>query len=332
MKIIFFGTPNFAVPTLEALLKTAEIEVLGVVTQPDKRRGRGNQMIPSPVKAIAVEHQIPVWQPARLKKDLETLNNLRLAEADAFVVVAYGQILSPEILAMPRLGCINVHGSLLPQYRGAAPMQWGIYNGDRVTGITTMLMDQGMDTGAMLLKVETPIQLFDNIQTISEKLSNQGAELLLTTLFDLAAGKLTPISQNNEQATYATLLKKEDFKLDWTRKEIEIHNQVRGFYPNCFTEFRGQVLKVSATIPLRDIYQSEYPPQWQKISQLYPSIQTNSGQVGEIVAILKNWGPVIQTGQGLLLLQEVQLAGRRVQSAWDWVNGNRLEIGEQLGL
>ena len=150
IKVIFWGTPQFAVPALTSLLTDSRFNVLGIVTQPDKRRGRGNQLIPSPVKQLALAHGLRVWQPARVKKDAQVLEELRSQQADAFVVVAYGQILSPEILAMPRLGCVNAHGSLLPFYRGAAPIQWSIFNGDAVTGVTTMLMDAGMDTGSKI--------------------------------------------------------------------------------------------------------------------------------------------------------------------------------------
>ncbi|NEQ21603.1 MAG: methionyl-tRNA formyltransferase, partial [Microcoleus sp. SIO2G3] len=168
MRVVFFGTPQFAVPSLERLVNHPKFEVLGVVTQPDKRRGRGNQLTPSPVKAVALTHQLPVWQPKRVKKNAETLTQLSQTEADVFVVVAYGQILSQEILDMPKLGCINVHGSILPKYRGAAPIQWCLYHGETETGITTMLMDAGMDTGAMLLKAYTPIQLLDNAHQLAQ--------------------------------------------------------------------------------------------------------------------------------------------------------------------
>ncbi|MEO1341685.1 MAG: methionyl-tRNA formyltransferase, partial [Cyanobacteria bacterium J06635_13] len=183
MKIVFFGTPQFAVPTLNKLLSHSDMEVVAVVTQPDKRRGRGSKTQPSTVKRIALEHELPVWQPKRIKKDRDTLDLLAATEADVFVVVAYGQILSQEILDMPKLGCINFHGSLLPKYRGAAPIQWSIVNGDRLTGITTMLMDIGMDTGDMLLKAETKIGLLDNAHDLAVRLSSQGAELLIETLF-----------------------------------------------------------------------------------------------------------------------------------------------------
>ncbi|MCJ8283515.1 MAG: methionyl-tRNA formyltransferase, partial [Rivularia sp. ALOHA_DT_140] len=162
MKVIFFGTPQFAVPTLEQLLNHSEIEVLAVVTQPDKVRGRGKKVTPSPVKSFAMSHNLPVWQPQRIKKDEAILHQLKEIDADVFVVIAYGQILSQEILDMPKIGCVNVHGSILPEYRGAAPIQWCLHNGESETGITTMLMDAGMDTGAMLLKATTPIGLLDN--------------------------------------------------------------------------------------------------------------------------------------------------------------------------
>jgi methionyl-tRNA formyltransferase len=330
MRVIFFGTPQFAIPTLERLLEGADFEVIAVVSQPDKVRGRGNQVLPSPVKKVALEHQIPVWQPARIKKDRETLTHLKQASADAFVVVAYGQILSPEILAMPKLGCINVHGSILPKYRGAAPIQWSLYHGDRETGITTMLMDKGMDTGAMLLQASTPIGLLDNAYQIAEILARQGAELLVETLLKLERGEIQPIPQDASEATYAPLITKEDYAIDWSRDAIAIHNQVRGFYPNCLTSLREQPLKISATVPLGEAYWSQLPPDLQKLEQQWDSLSSLTGSPGEIVSLVKNLGPIVQTGQGLLLLREVQLAGKRPQSGWNFVNGTRLAVGEVL--
>ena len=328
MKIVFFGTPQFAVPTLQSLIEHPEFEVVAVVTQPDKRRGRGSKTIPSAVKKVALEHDIPACQPKRVKKSQETLDKLRKAAADAFVVVAYGQILSQEILDMPRLGCINVHGSILPQYRGAAPIQWSLYNGDRETGITTMLMDQGLDTGDMLLKAYTKIDLLDNSLDIAIKLANQGAELLIETLLKLDSNSLTPTPQNDAESTSARLIDKADYIIDWSRDAIAIHNQIRAFYPSCVTSFRDQQLKVKATIPLVKEYLEQLPSQlqekWQELEQL-------SGDSGEIVTNIKNFGTVIQTGSGLLLLTEVQLAGKKSQSGWDFVNGMRLSVGEKLG-
>ena len=329
MKIVFFGTPQFAVPTLTKLLEHPDTEVVAVVTQPDKRRGRGSKTQPSAVKQLALEHELPVWQPKRIKRDLETLDNLQATQADAFVVIAYGQILSPEILELPKLGCINVHGSLLPQYRGAAPIQWSIANGDRTTGITTMLMDVGMDTGDMLLKTETEIGLLDNARDLAVTLSNQGADLLLETLLKLEQA-ITPIPQDDDRATYARLIEKSDFAIDWSNKAIDIHNQVRGFFPNCFAMLGDKKLKISATVPITENTLNRLPEEYSSLKQQYAELTSISGKPGEIVRNIKNQGALVQTGSGLLLLNQVQLAGKRAQSGWDFVNGMRLEVGTAI--
>ncbi len=330
MQVIFFGTPQFAVPTLEALIEHPDFAVIAVVTQPDKRRGRGSKTIPSAVKKVAVEHNITVWQPKSVKKNRETLDKLQRARANAFVVVAYGQILSKEILDMPKLGCINVHGSLLPQYRGAAPIQWSIYHGDTETGITTMLMDEGMDTGDMLLKATTPINLLDNTVDVAIKLAHQGADLLIETLQKLAADTITPVSQDNAEATYARLIEKADYTIDWNRDALSIHNRVRAFYPNCVTTFRQQNLKVKATIPLIESQLDLLPSEYETIKQQWQNIANLSGNNGEVVTTIKNFGAVVQTNVGFLLLKEVQLAGKKAQSGWDFVNGMRVQAGEML--
>ena len=330
MRIIFFGTPQFAVPTLETLIKHPDFEVIAVVTQPDKRRGRGSKTIPSAVKKVAVEHNITVWQPKSIKKNRETLDKLQQAKADAFVVVAYGQILSKEILDMPKLGCINVHGSLLPQYRGAAPIQWSIYHGDTETGITTMLMDEGMDTGDMLLKATTPINLLDNTVDVAIKLAPQGADLLIETLQKLAAGNINPVPQNDAEATYARLIEKSDYTIDWNQDALAIHNRVRAFYPNCVTTFREQNLKVKATVLLIESQLDLLPSEYEAVKQQWQNITSLSGNNGEVVTTIKNFGAVIQTKAGFLLLKEVQLAGKKAQSGWDFVNGMRVQAGEIL--
>ena len=330
MKIVFFGTPQFAVATLNKLIERPDLEILAVVTQPDKRRGRGNKTLPSAVKKVALDHDLPIWQPKRIKKDRETLDKLKAAQADAFVVVAYGQILSTEILSMPKLGCINVHGSLLPQYRGAAPIQWSIVNGDRSTGITTMLMDKGMDTGDMLLKVETEIKLLDNAHDLAVTLASQGADLLLETLFKLEQQEITPTAQDDAQATYARLIDKSDFIINWSKSALDIHNQVRGFFPNCFATLQDKKLKISATVPITETTIEELPEEYSSLKQQYSELASLSGEPGEIVKNIKNLGAVVQTGSGLLLLKQVQLAGKRSQSGWDFVNGMRLEVGTKI--
>ncbi|PSM50630.1 methionyl-tRNA formyltransferase [Chroococcidiopsis sp. CCALA 051] len=327
MKIIFFGTPEFAVPTLEKLLSHPEFDVVAVVTQPDKRRGRGNELTPSPVKTVATARQIPVWQPSRVKKDAETLNLLEQSGADFFVVAAYGQILSQQILDLPRLGCINVHGSILPKYRGAAPIQWCLYNGETETGITTMLMDAGMDTGAMLLKAYTPIHILDNAYELASRLSTLGADLLIETLLQLASQAIAPVPQNNDEATYAPLIKKENYALDWSKTAIALHNQIRGFYPNCTATFRDRALKILATVPLDAAYTLQLSPELQQLIHNFSDLSSDR-RPGEIVQTVKGIGAVIQTGAGLILLREVQPAGKRPQSGWDFVNGNRLTVGE----
>ncbi len=332
MKVIFFGTPQFAVLTLEKLLESSDFEVLAVVTQPDKPRGRGKKLTPSPVKSVALTHNLTVWQPTRIKKDITTLNKLKEIDADVFVVIAYGQILSQEILDMPKLACVNVHGSILPQYRGAAPIQWCLHNGELETGITTMLMDAGMDTGAMLLKATTPIELLDNSQDLAEKLASMGADLLLETLVKFQNKELIPVPQDESSATYAPLIKKEDYRLDWSNSAIELHNKIRGFYPNCVTTFRNQSIKITATAPLGSDYFNQLPRSLQEIKHKLPDLSSFSGKPGEVVSIVKGIGAIVQTGVGLLLLVSVQLAGKRPQSGWDFVNGSRLTVGEVLGV
>ncbi|MCC5630883.1 methionyl-tRNA formyltransferase [Nostoc sphaeroides CHAB 2801] len=330
MKIVFFGTPQFAVPTLEKLLNHPEFEVLAVVTQPDKRRERGNKLTPTPVKAIATAHNLPVWQPERVKKDTETLTKLKQLDADVFVVVAYGQILSSKILNMPKLACINVHGSILPKYRGAAPIQWCLYNGEKETGITTMLMDVGMDTGAMLQIATTPIGLLDTAQDLADRLAAIGGDLLVETLLKLERQEIQPIPQDNLAATYAPLIQKQDYALDWSKSAIQLHNQIRGFYPNCTATFRNNLLKITASAPLGSVG-DHVPPELQDLLHKLPDLSNTSDKPGVIVSIIKGIGAIVQTGEGLLLLREVQLAGKRPQSGWDFVNGSRLTVGEVFG-
>lgn len=329
LNIVFFGTPQFAVPSLQRLIEDDRFNVLGVVTQPDKRRGRGGKLSPSPVKAIALEHNLPIWQPARIKKDEETLTQLKALPADIFVVVAYGQILSTEILTMPRLGCVNGHGSLLPQYRGAAPIQWCLYDGVSETGVTTMLMDEGMDTGAMLLKATLPVGPTDTAHDVAVTMADLTAELLANTLPQLDGGQIQPQPQDDAQATYASLIKKPDYQLDWQRSALDLHNQVRGFYPSCATTFRDQPIKIQETLALDAVL--PWPSEMENAIATWKSAQSDvptSPPIGQVIALLKNHGPVIQTGDGPLLLLKVQPAGKKPQSGWDFVNGLRVTRGE----
>ncbi|MEM9150909.1 MAG: methionyl-tRNA formyltransferase [Cyanobacteria bacterium P01_F01_bin.3] len=332
MRVVFFGTPQFAVPSLNRLLNHSDFEVIAVVTQPDKRRGRGSKVTPSPVKAAAANAHCPIWQPARIKKDPETLAQLDALRADAFVVIAYGQILSQAILDMPRFGCVNAHGSILPEYRGAAPIQWCIHDGATTTGVTTMLMDAGMDTGPMLVEETISIGLEDNAWDIAKKLSELSADLLVTTLQKLQQQQIRPRPQDDAKATYASLIKKEDYTLDWSKSAKALHDKVRGFYPNCVSLFRETPVKIIKTLPLGAPYWEMLDDQNAELRSLFAAASLDAQAApGTIVAILKNYGPVVSTGSGELLLQEVKPAGKKARSGWDFANGRRLNVGEVLG-
>lgn len=328
-RLVFFGTPEFAVPSLARLIAHPDFEVVGVVTQPDKRRGRGAHVSASPVKTAALKAGCPIWQPQRLKRDQAAWQTLRQAQADAFIVVAYGQILPQTVLDIPRLGCINAHGSILPAYRGAAPIQWSLYHGESETGVTTMKMDAGMDTGPMLLTQTLPLGLLDNAWEVAAQLAQISADLLVTTL--LQWPQLQAVPQNERQASYAPLIQKQDYVIDWAKPALAIHNQVRGFYPGGVTAFRGHPLKIMATVPLGEAFWPKLPPSWQTLAPLYQSLDLPSAPPGALVGLIKNYGPVIATGDGHLLLHQVQPGGKKVQSGWDFVNGNHLTLGELLG-
>lgn len=325
MRVVFFGTPRFALPTLGSLIEDPEFEVVAVVSQPDRPSGRGRKLQPPPIKTLAREQGIPVWQPERLRKDPDILQQLDHLQADVFVVVAYGQLLPLRVLEMPRLGCVNVHGSLLPAYRGAAPIQWAVANGESHTGITTMLMDSGMDTGAILLKAKVEISPTFTSADLAEILAPLGADLLIETLHKLGAGILDPEPQDNTLASYAPLLNKTDFELNWRQPAFQLHNRIRGFYPECFTFGRKERLKVLGSHPPR---QAQIDLTKIDVTQ---ATATEVAQPGQILAIVKQQGVVVQTGQGSLLLTHLQPAGRKAASAWDVANGLRLQIGEQLG-
>ncbi len=247
MRIIFMGTPDFAVPSLQAVLDGGH-EVCAVFTQPDKPKGRGHKLAPPPVKELALRHGLPVFQPVTLRDEAVQQQIIGL-HADLAVVVAYGKILPQAVLDAPRLGCINVHGSLLPKYRGAAPIQWAVLNGEKVTGVTTMYMAAGVDTGDMLLRRETPIGPEETAGELFDRLKDLGAEVLAETLLQLEKGTLQPIPQNDAEATLAPMLKKEMSQVDWTRPAEEVHDWIRGLnpWPGAVCELNGRRLKLLAS-------------------------------------------------------------------------------------
>lgn len=309
MKLVLCGTPQFAVPCLEALVREG-FDVRLAVSQPDRPKGRGLEMVPTPVKQEALVHQIPVTQPEKIKNNPEFQTQLESIRPDAIIVVAYGRIIPPWMLALPRLGNINVHASLLPKYRGAAPIQWAIANGETVTGVTTMQLDAGLDTGDMLLKAELPIRSDDTAVTLAPRLSELGASLLLETLRGLERGEINAAPQDNAEATHAPILKKEDGAIDFRRTATEIWNRLRGFqpWPGAFTTFRAKQFTVHAAKPATE-------------SRLDP------GQ-------LAGRGESLFVGAGAntaLELLEVQPEGKRRMSARDFFNGYRPQLGERLG-
>lgn len=305
MRVIFMGTPDFAVPSLEALL--TKHEVVLVVTQPDKPKGRGKKMVPTPVKACALEHGIPVLQPEKVKEP-EFVEQLRSYEPDLIAVTAFGQILSEPILEMPKYGCINVHGSLLPKYRGAAPMQWSIIDGEKVTGITTMYMAKGLDSGDMLLKAEVEITDEDTFATIHDKMAMTGANLLLDTLDQLEAGTLERIPQDHDAATYAPMITKETGHIDWSKNRQDIINLIRGLnpVPAAYTIYEEEVLKI--------------------FGAALSDVQADSAANGEIVAVVKK-GFVVKCGDGCLLITEVQARGGKRMMTDAYLRGHAMKEG-----
>ncbi len=307
MRLVFLGTPAFAVPTLERTVAAGH-EVLEAVTQPDRPRGRGRQLAASPVKEAAMRLGIPVYQPERVRRP-EAVEHLRALAPDAMVVVGYGQIIPQSVIDLTPLGIINVHASLLPKYRGAGPIQWAIARGETRTGVTTMRIDAGLDTGEMLLKAETEIGLEEDAVELGRRLAEMGAGLLVRTLEGLADGSIAGEKQDNAQATYAPLLKKEDGAIDWARPALEIHNRVRGLqpWPGTSTAFRGQPLHV-----------------WR-------SRVADAGAPGAPGAVRSVRPLVVHCGGGALELLEVQMEGRKRVPAGDFANGQRLTENEILG-
>jgi methionyl-tRNA formyltransferase len=309
MNLIFCGTPHFAVPTLERLLQE-QFNVELVVCQPDEPSGRGYEVKPPPIKQLALKVGIEVFQPAKLK-DPATQEFLSKYHPDALVVVAYGRIIPPWMIELPRLGCINLHGSLLPKYRGAGPIQWAIINGERVTGVTTMKIDPGMDTGDILLMREDPIREDDTTETLSERLSVMGADLMIETLRGLEHGEITPRPQDHSQASLAPMLKREHGRLDWTMNAQQIAWRVRGLrpWPGAYSSFRGKNVHIWAAAPLAGAGEAFDP--------------------GALFADARKL--VVACGQGTQLeIKELQLEGRKRLSARDFLNGVHLQPGEKL--
>jgi methionyl-tRNA formyltransferase len=307
VRAVFLGTPEFAVPTLAAMLE-AGVEVAGVVTQPDRPSGRGQAPAAPPVKRLALGRGLAVFQPLKIKAP-EAVAWVQERQPEAIVVVGYGQIIPAAIFDFPRLGTVNVHASLLPKYRGAAPIQWAIANGETRTGVTTMRIEEGLDTGDILLQRETPIGSDETAPELSRRLAEAGAELLVETLRGLEAGTITPRKQNQAEATLAPLLKKEDGRINWARSAAAIRNQVRGFdpWPGAYTAFRGEFLH------LRRVRVAGGP----------------AGDPGRLEVDGRTLR--VACGEGWLELLELQPEGKKRMTAQEFLNGRRPASGEKLG-
>ncbi len=309
MKIVFMGTPDFAVPALEALVKGGH-QVIAAVTQPDKPKGRGKGMAMPPVKEKAMEFAIPVYQPAKVREE-GFFRQMRELSPEVIVVAAFGQILPKAILDLPQYRCINIHASLLPKYRGAAPIQWAIINGEKETGVTTMMMDAGLDTGDMLEKTVVPIEEEETAQSLSDKLSAAGGSLILSTLKKVEEGTLTRTPQRDEESCYAKILQKTLGRIDWNREAKLIERLIRGLnpWPSAYTTLNGKSLKLWKAKALLE----EYP-----------------GEAGQVVKAVGN-ELLIKTGKGTLKAEALQLEGKKRMEADAFLRGCPIEEGTRLG-
>ena len=307
MKIVFMGTPDFAVPSLEALIEKFGVEA--VFTQPDRPRGRGKKMVFSPVKEVAVKHDIKVFQPEKLKDDREAVEYLKELKPDFIIVVAFGQILTKEVLDIPKYGCINLHASLLPMYRGAAPLNWVIINGEKKSGNTTMLMDVGLDTGDMLLKDE--VEITDNMTSgeLHDILMNRGGELLIKTIEGLADGSIKGEKQEGETC-YAKMLSKETGKINWNNSAESIHNLIRGLNP-------------------RPIAHTTYKDENMKIYESEVLAESSNKEAGTIIEESKK-GMKVSCGKGILLVKKIQFPNGKPLTIEQYINGKDIEVGCKL--
>ena len=311
MKIVYMGTPDFAVAPLEAILKAGH-EVTAVVTQPDRQKGRGREVQYSPVKECALSYGIPVLQPLKIKEK-DAVEELRKYPADIFVVAAFGQLLSEEILNMPRFGCINIHASLLPAYRGAAPIQWCVINGEEKTGVTIMQMAKGMDTGDILLQKEVVLDEKETGGSLFDRLMETGAELIVEALPKIEAGELIPVVQKEELATYAGKITKDMGNIDFTKAAVTIERLIRGLnpWPSAFTHYKGKILKIWEADVVSECVNAENP---------IP---------GTVIAMDKE-SFTLATGEGALRIRSLQPEGKKRMSCAEFMRGYEVKVGEAL--
>jgi len=354
MRVLFWGTPSYAVPSLEAIVAAGH-QVVGVVSQPDRRRGRGKALLPSAVKARALALQLPVFTPERIRRQGDVQQLLAERKADVSVVVAFGQILPPEVLQQPPLGCWNGHGSLLPRWRGAAPIQWSLIEGDAQTGVGIMAMEEGLDTGPVLLERTTPIGLLVNASQLAERLAALTASLLVEALPLIEAagpgpeaerlGRLRVQTQSDQGMTYARQLQREDFQLDWSLGALPLHRRVMGLHPGAHTSWRGKRLQVLASEPLVRRLADQLSPEAARLAERWglpsePAQNSGSGSAaaavtteapGTVLAIEPGVGLVVATGGCPLLLRQARLEGKTTVEGTALIQQWGGRIGDRLG-
>lgn len=315
MRVVFMGTPDFAVETVDAIAKAGH-EIVLVVTQPDKPKGRGKEISFPPVKEWAVERNIPVFQPMKIREP-EAIETLKKYDADIFVVAAFGQILPKEILDMPPLGCVNVHASLLPKYRGAAPIQWAVINGDKVSGVTTMQMGVGLDDGDMLLKQEVVLSEDETGGSLFDRLAKVGGELILRTMEGLEAGTIIPVPQKEAEATHVGMIKKSLGQLDFSEEAMVLERKIRGLnpWPSAYTKLGNKTLKVW----------------WARVESSLPDGAAADNVESGTICLADASGIWVSTGKDYLVLEEIQLEGKKRMSAADFLRGRNLDVGTKLG-
>lgn len=310
MRILFMGTPDFAAESLKALVNAGK-NVVGVVSQPDKPKGRGHKLTPTDVKAAAMDSGIPVFQPEKIKNG-ELMPVLEELKPDVIIVVAYGKILPSDVLNYPEFGCINVHASLLPKYRGAAPIQWVIINGEKVTGVTTMQMDEGLDTGAMLMSEQTEIGEYETAGELFDRLAALGGELLLKTLDSLEAGTLKPVKQNETDSSYAPLIRRETGVIDWSKSAREISKLICGMnpWPLASTIYEGGTLKIASA---------------------EVDAENTNETAGKVLSLEKGRGLKVACGEGCLYITTAQFPESKKMNVEDYARGHEINIGTVLG-
>jgi methionyl-tRNA formyltransferase len=353
MKILFWGTPAYAVPSLDALVAAGHT-LVGVVSQPDRRRGRGKDLVPSAVKARALALGVPVFTPDRIRQDLATQQQLADLGADIHVVVAFGQILPQSVLAMPPLGCWNGHGSLLPRWRGAGPIQWSLLEGDQETGVGIMAMEEGLDTGPVLLESKLAIGLLENAEQLAQRLANLTAELLVEAmpLIEQAGGgpeaerwrRLGLRHQSSDGMTYARQLTKADYLLDWAQSGLAVHRQVMGLYPGAYTHWQGQRLKVLRSEPLVRRLADALSPEARPLAERWglaiadgptptdqPADPASAPSPGTVLAVESGLGLVVATGGCPLLIRSAQREGKAPATGQTLIQQLGIKPGERLG-